>query len=295
MQPWRMTLAAALPAVALVAGVRADTPQELANRRVVSAFYEQAFGAKDVAAALQFLGPGYVEHDPSTADGQEGLAAHIARLKEAHPQSRHEVTQVVAEGDHVVLHVHVVDAPGSRGESMAHIYRLDGGRIVEHWGMTQPVPDTPNPDNPNSAFGLASPAGAASTATGPRDRAREARHKQIVTDFYNAALNEKNWEKAVRFIGPRYTQHSLYAPDGPGGLRDLVDRLRDQFPLNRGEIKRAFVDRDLVVLHLRVRRTPEVQGWCVFEMMQLEDDKVVEHWDTFQTVPTSSANGHPMC
>ena len=49
------------------------------------------------------------------------------------------------------------------------------------------------------------------------------------------------------------------------------------------------------MLHLRVRRTPEAQGWCVFEMMRLEDDKVVEHWDTFQTVPTNSANGHPMC
>jgi len=295
MQPWRMTLAAALPAVALVAGVRADTPQELANRKTVLAFYEQAFGAKDVAAARQYLGSGYIEHDPSIADGPDGLSTYLTRLKDARPRSRHEVTQVVAEGDHVVLHVHVVDAPDSKGESMAHIYRLDGGRIVEHWGMTQPVPDKPNPDNPNSAFGLASPAGAISAATGPRDRAREARHKQIVTDFYNAALNEKNWEKAVRFIGPRYTQHSLYAPDGPGGLRDLVDRLRDQFPLNRGEIKRAFVDRDLVVLHLRVRRTPEVQGWCVFEMMRIEDDKVVEHWDTFQTVPTSSANGHPMC
>ena len=175
MHAWRMTLAVALPAIALATGVRADTPQELANRKTVLAFYEQAFGEKDVAAARQYLGSGYIEHDPSIADGPDGLSTYLTRLKDARPRSRHEVTQVVAEGDQVVLHVHVVDAPGSKGESMAHIYRLDGGRIVEHWGMTQAVPDKPNPDNPNSAFGLAVAAGATAAArargTGPGKRA----------------------------------------------------------------------------------------------------------------------------
>lgn len=128
-----------------------------------------------------------------------------------------------------------------------------------------------------------------------RDRAQEARNKQVAIDFYNAAINEKDWEKAVRFIGPRYAQHSIYMQDGPEGIRDLVSRLKEQFPLNHGEIKRAFADRDLVVLHVRARRTPEAQGWCVFEMMRLENGKVVEHWDTFQTVPVIAANDNMMC
>ncbi len=128
-----------------------------------------------------------------------------------------------------------------------------------------------------------------------RDRAQEARNKQIAIEFYNAAINEKDWGKAVSFIGDRYTQHSIYMQDGPEGLRGLVERLREQFPLNHGEIRRAFADRDLVVLHVRARRTPDAQGWCVFEMMRLENEKVVEHWDTFQTVPVTAENDNGMC
>ena len=120
------------------------------------------------------------------------------------------------------------------------------------------------------------------------ETAQEARNKQIAIDFYNAALNEKNWEKAVTYIGERYTQHSLYMQDGPNGLEELVARIKREHPDNRGEIKRAFADGDLVVIHLHVTRHRQHLGWSVIEILRLENDKVVEHWDMFRTVPESN-------
>lgn len=120
------------------------------------------------------------------------------------------------------------------------------------------------------------------------ETAQEARNKQIAIDFYNAALNEKNWEKAVKYIGDRYTQHSLYMQDGPGGLEELVARIKRDHPDNRGEIKRAFADGDLVVMHLHVTRHRGHLGWSVIEVLRLENEKVVEHWDMFRTVPESN-------
>jgi predicted SnoaL-like aldol condensation-catalyzing enzyme len=117
------------------------------------------------------------------------------------------------------------------------------------------------------------------------ETAQEARNKQIAIDFYNAALNEKNWEKAVAYIGERYTQHSLYMQDGPGGLEELVARIKREHPDNRGEIKRAFADGDLVVMHVHVTRHRQHLGWSVIEVLRLENEKVVEHWDMFRTVP----------
>jgi predicted SnoaL-like aldol condensation-catalyzing enzyme len=123
---------------------------------------------------------------------------------------------------------------------------------------------------------------------------QEARNKQIAIAFYNAALNEKNWDKARTYMGPRYVQHSLYMQDGPAGLEDLVRRIKKQFPDNRGEIKRAFADGDIVVLYLHVKRTPQDPGWAVIEMMRLKNDKVVEHWDDLQRIPKDAADNNPM-
>jgi predicted SnoaL-like aldol condensation-catalyzing enzyme len=115
--------------------------------------------------------------------------------------------------------------------------------------------------------------------------ATEERNKQLVIDFYNAALNEKNWDKARTFIGNRYVQHNLNAIDGPEGLRAHIEFLKREFPNNRGEIKRALADGDLVALHIHNRRSPELRGNAVVDLFRVENGKVVEHWDVVQAIP----------
>ncbi len=47
-----------------------------------------------------------------------------------------------ADGDYVIVHVHAVREPGTRGNAIIDIYRLDGkGQIVEHWDVVQPIPE----------------------------------------------------------------------------------------------------------------------------------------------------------
>ena len=59
---------------------------------------------------------------------------------------------------------------------------------------------------------VAVPLGA--TAPSPQEA-----NKKIVVDFYEAAINRKDFEAASKFLGPRYTQHNLNAADGPEGLK----------------------------------------------------------------------------
>jgi predicted SnoaL-like aldol condensation-catalyzing enzyme len=82
--------------------------------------------------------------------------------------------------------------------------------------------------------------------------------------------------------------------DGQAGFKGLIDRLIREFPQNLGEIKASFADGDMVVLHLHVTRTRDMPGWTVLELMRLENEKVVEHWDIFEPVPDASANGNPL-
>ncbi|HTK93501.1 MAG TPA: nuclear transport factor 2 family protein [Verrucomicrobiae bacterium] len=133
-------LAAALLAPALPARA-ADTAQEEANKKVVVDFYEKAINQKDFEAASQHFGNRYVQHNPGAPDGPEGLKAFLGFLKEKFPQSRSEIKRVFADGDYVILHVHAVREPGTRGSAIVDIFKLEGGKIVEHWDVVQPIPD----------------------------------------------------------------------------------------------------------------------------------------------------------
>ena len=133
-------------------GAQADTAQELANKKVVLEFYDKAFNSKDFAAAAQFLGSKYIEHSPTIADGAAGLEASIQALKTEHPESRNEVRRVITDGDHVIVHAHAVRTPGAVGSIAGSIYRLENGKIVEHWGILHTLPEKAHPENPNQAF-----------------------------------------------------------------------------------------------------------------------------------------------
>jgi predicted SnoaL-like aldol condensation-catalyzing enzyme len=134
-------LAVALLLLAAVPSRAAETPQE-ANKRAVVAFYEAALNRKDFAAAAQYLGPRYTQHNPTAQDGPEGLKKFLEFLREKFPQSHSDIKRVLADGDFVILHVHAVREPGTRGTAIVDIFKLENGKIVEHWDVRQDVPET---------------------------------------------------------------------------------------------------------------------------------------------------------
>jgi predicted SnoaL-like aldol condensation-catalyzing enzyme len=134
----------ALTALLLLAATplrAADTPQE-ANKKTVVAFYEAAINQKDFAAASQYLGPRYVQHNPTAKDGPDGLKGFLQFLREKFPQAHSDIKRVFADGDFVILHVHAVREPGTRGAAIVDIFKLENGKIVEHWDVRQDVPET---------------------------------------------------------------------------------------------------------------------------------------------------------
>jgi predicted SnoaL-like aldol condensation-catalyzing enzyme len=135
-----------LSALVLAASTLAFTtafagPKEEANKKLVREFYEKALNEKDYAAASKYLGSKYVQHNPRAADGAEGLKSYLEFLKGKFPKSRSEIKRVFAEGDHVILHVHAVREPGTKGQAIIDIFRVADGKIVEHWDVVQDVPD----------------------------------------------------------------------------------------------------------------------------------------------------------
>ncbi|QCK87473.1 polyketide cyclase [Phreatobacter aquaticus] len=131
---------AAVPAAAGAASAQASTLE--ANKRTVVDFYEKGLNQKDFEAAAVHFGPRYIQHNPVAPDGIEGFKAFIAFRKERTPQARGEIKRVFAEGDFVILHVHAKRDANDRGTAIVDIFRLEAGKIVEHWDVIQPIPET---------------------------------------------------------------------------------------------------------------------------------------------------------
>jgi predicted SnoaL-like aldol condensation-catalyzing enzyme len=112
-----------------------------ANKKAVVEFYEAGLNKKDFEAASRYFGPKYIQHNPGAQDGIEGFKAFLAFLRDKFPNSHSEIKKVFADGDYVILHVHAVREPGTRGRAIVDIFRLENGKIVEHWDVAQDIPE----------------------------------------------------------------------------------------------------------------------------------------------------------
>ena len=111
------------------------------NKEVVTAFYEAAINNKNFSAAEKYMGAYYKQHNPMAEDGKEGFKKFIDYLHNTYPNSHSEIKRVMAEDDYVILHVHSIKIPNTRGQAIVDIFRLDNGKIVEHWDVIQDVPE----------------------------------------------------------------------------------------------------------------------------------------------------------
>ena len=132
---------AALILALVVGAMPAYAADPEANKKVVLDFYEKGLNQKDFEAAAKHFGPRYIQHNPGAPDGIEGFKTFVNFLKEKFPQSHSEIRRVFADGDHVILHVHAVREPGTRGRAIVDIFRLENGKIVEHWDVAQDIPE----------------------------------------------------------------------------------------------------------------------------------------------------------
>ena len=137
-------------------------------------------------------------------------------------------------------------------------------------------------------------AAALSLLTVPAFAADLEANKKIVVDFYNKGLNDKDFDAAAKYFGPRYVQHNPGAANGPEGFKRLVGFLKEKFPNSRNEIKRVIAEGDLVVLHVHSKRSPEDRGRAIVDIFKVESGKIVEHCDVVQDVPEKSANDNTM-
>lgn len=133
-----LAMLAASPALA-----RDRSPTEAENARVVTAFYDLAFNQhQPTEAARLYIGDRYIQHNPNVPNGAEAFYGYFEGHFRENPQSRVTIHRVIADGDLVALHLHSEQTPDDPGRAIVDIFRLEDGKIVEHFDVIQAVPAT---------------------------------------------------------------------------------------------------------------------------------------------------------
>jgi predicted SnoaL-like aldol condensation-catalyzing enzyme len=130
-----LTAGAALPAAG-------ETLQEK-NKKTVVTFYEMAFNQhKPTEAARLYMGDTYIQHNPTVPNGPASFYGYFEGYFKTNPSSRVSIKRVIADGDLVMLHLHSQKDAQDRGRAIVDIFRVENGKIVEHWDVIQAVPET---------------------------------------------------------------------------------------------------------------------------------------------------------
>ena len=120
------------------------------NKQAVVDFYTTALGGNPAKAIADHVGPRLIQHNPGAADGPEAFTGVVSFLRSQNPDLMLDIKRVIAEGDMVVTHSHLDLQPGNPdnpGLAVADFFRLEDGKIVEHWDVIQDVPAESANDN----------------------------------------------------------------------------------------------------------------------------------------------------
>jgi predicted SnoaL-like aldol condensation-catalyzing enzyme len=282
------------------------------SRRNLEGFARLLYVERNVTAMARYFDAHLIQHDAEIGDSGHGDDVFLERRRKLHPeqylppeQFHTVVDNLMADGDLIAAKSHVYTNPKDRGRVFVDIWRVAGGKFVEHWDVIQPVPSTSLNQATMWCGGastydeagktgdmVARPACGRSGPAEHRDRAL-ATVKSYTAMF---EMRERAAEAVQTFVADDFVQHSPHVPPGKEALaKYMTDRAvagtRDG---RKSQAARILADGDLVLTHRRVTTKADPRGVAYADLYRVRNGRIVEYWDVIQPIPSFSVAGHSM-
>ncbi|RCX16403.1 putative SnoaL-like aldol condensation-catalyzing enzyme [Fontibacillus phaseoli] len=129
-----------------------DIDKTDANKEIVKSYVENILLGKNPGLIeAYFDGDNYIQHSPHMADGLSGLHTALQALKKKNIEFEYtHVHQVIGQGDFVLT----VSEGLFDGQPTAFfdMFRVENGKIAEHWDVIEGILPTEKRKNSNSRF-----------------------------------------------------------------------------------------------------------------------------------------------
>lgn len=119
-------------------------------------------------------------------------------------------------------------------------------------------------------------------------------NKENAIAFYRTAYAGEPSKAIKHYVGSDYIQHNPVVGNGKQAFVDYFDEMATSYPDKTIEFVRAIAEGDLVALHTH-QTWPGNEQYVTMDFFRFDTaGKIIEHWDSIQTVPAETKNGNLM-
>lgn len=213
----------------------------------------------------------YIQHNPQTHEGSEGLATLFARLSKTNPRIR--FVRVFEDGDYAYAH-NEYDFASLR--IAFEVFRFEDGQAVEHWDNIQPNRSS-NPSGRGMLDG--------STELNDLDKTEE--NRSLAHGFVETVLIKRHLDHLPEYVDTELIQHNPDIADGIGALLSALEASEDEKPVIRYDRLHKVLTQGNFVLCMSEGAYRQSHS-SFYDLFRIKHGKIVEHWDTIETIAPRS-------
>lgn len=190
----------------------------------------------------------YIQHNPHTKEGGEGLAELFSRLSRTNPKV--EIVRIFEDGDYVFAHT-IYDFSSVR--IGFEVFRYEGNYVVEHWDNIQPRIG----DMVGGSVEIC-------------DLHLTERNREFAEQFIDEVCIGKNHGNADSFLGNN-------------SAKTLLKKVKN---VNYQKNHRSFAEGNFVLTTCEGYQGNLHSSF--YDLFRFKDNLIVEHWDTTEEIPLES-------
>jgi len=214
----------------------------------------------------------YIQHNPQTYEGRDGLAALFKRLSLTSP--RVNIVRIFEDGDYIFAHTEYDFSQSNIG---FEVFRFENEMTVEHWDNIQ-LRQGPNKSNHSMVSG----------PTEVIDLKYTDGNRDLVRSFVDDVLIRKQFSKIDNYVcEDTLIQHNPTMVDGHMAIIDVLKNGADNGTRLKYEKNHKILAEGNFVLSVCEGYINDAHC-AIYDLYRVDKGKLVEHWDTIEVIPHRS-------